>query len=109
MKLLQSTRGGHSLSTCSVSGPPTTEPAAAWRPLPGLVHGQRSTANFPPVQRSDGCLGIRLVPHLDERESPGAPRLPVRDHLHLDDFAPIFLEERAQLRFVHVKRQIPHI
>jgi len=88
---------------------PSPESATTWRLLACLVDGQGPAAHLPAIHRRDGRLRIRLAGHLDKPEAPGAPRLAVHDDLHLSYLSSPLLEEGADLRLIHVKRQVPHI
>ena len=87
----------------------TKSTAAAWGLFSRLVDRQRPAAEFPPVQRTDGRLGLCLTPHLDEGKTARSARVPIGDDLDVGNLASAFLEQGAELCLVRVKRQIPNV
>jgi len=79
------------------------------RGLAGFVHGQGPAADLGPVQGRDRAAGVRLAAHLHKCEAPGASGVAIHDDLHLGHLASILLEQAAQLRLIHIERQISDI
>jgi hypothetical protein len=67
----------------------------AWGPVLGRVDGQPSPLDLAIVKELDRRGRLGLGGELDERESPGPPRLAIRGQIDLDDAAS-FGEERGQ-------------
>jgi len=83
--------------------------AAPWRLLARFVDAEGPAADLPAVHDSDGGLGVGLRRHLDEGEPARAPGVAVGDDLHIGNFPPALLEERAKLGCIHVKREIAYV
>src|SRR5262245_60923491 len=87
---------------------PAASPAVTLGTLPGLGDRQSSPAEGLSVERRHGLLGLGVGRQLDEGEAPRPTRLAIGDDLDVLDLTTVLLEERAQLRFVALVRQVTH-
>jgi hypothetical protein len=74
-----------------------------------LVDCQGAATNLSTVQGRDGGPGIVLTSHFHEGKAPWSSSFTIGDDLHIGDLSTPLFEERAELRCICVKREVPHV
>src|SRR5207247_8770729 len=93
----------------AVAAAPATAATSAWCPLPRLAHCERTPAERLPVQRLDRGPCLFVGRHLDEGEAARPTGLPIGHDLDLLHLAAVLREERPELLFFDLIREVADV
>jgi len=72
-----------------------------------FVHSHRAPIEHRSIQRSNSCLGLRRLPHLDESDTAGFARIPVLDNRDGFDRS-VCREDISELQLCHRDIEVPN-
>jgi hypothetical protein len=77
--------------------------------LAGHIDREGAPTEVAPVQGRDRPLGLFLAGHVHKGEAARASSVSICDDIDFKYLAPTFLEERAELLFIHAEGEISHV